>query len=136
MNYPLIPSKVQDMYRVNIDKAKEIAFVPYNKIEYKKIWYKNYDRVCSGNLHSYPDIFCLADLLKKYNSNDSHIKLSVSDVVVIADRENKTTKAYFRDSVGWKRICIEDFFRVAYNERISYYFSDAEYIEEIKDVEI
>ena len=39
-----------ELYQVDMRKANEIAFMPYDEIDHKKVWFKNYDMVNSGEV--------------------------------------------------------------------------------------
>ena len=38
-----------ELYQVDMRKANTIAFMPYDEIDHKKVWFKNYDMVNSSN---------------------------------------------------------------------------------------
>ena len=41
-----------ELYQVDMRKANTIAFMPYDEIDPKKVWFKNYDMVNSGKKYS------------------------------------------------------------------------------------
>ena len=56
-----------ELYQVDMRKANTIAFMPYDEIDHKKVWFKNYDMVNSGEVNYDKPEKILAYLWEKYN---------------------------------------------------------------------
>ena len=128
-----------ELYQVNMRKANTIAFMPYNEIDSKKVWFKNYDMVNLGEINYDRPEKILSYLWEKYNGMGeckyTHRSMSVSDVVVLYDEP--TPKAYYCDSFGWKEIDYEYFFRDLYdsnNVNPDYLAKEKELVKKLADI--
>ena len=118
-----------ELYQVDMRKANTIAFMPYDEIDHKKVWFKNYD--------THEKI--LAYLWEKYNgigeSKYTHRSMSISDVVILY--YDNYTKAYYCDSFGWKEIDYEYFFRDLYDSNHvnpDYLSKEKELVKKLADI--
>ena len=130
-----------ELYQVDMRKANEIAFMPYDEIDHKKVWFKNYDMVNSGEVdYDKPEkILSYLYLWEMYNgmeeSEYTHRSMSISDVVVLYDEH--TPKAYYCDSFGWKEIDYEYFFRDLYDSNPvnpDYLSKEKELVKKLADI--
>ena len=128
-----------ELYQVDMRKANTIAFMPYNEIDSKKVWFKNYDMVNLGEINYDRPEKILSYLWEKYNGMGeckyNHRSMSVSDVVVLYDEP--TPKAYYCDSFGWKEIDYEYFFRDLYDSNHvnpDYLSKEKELVKKLADI--
>ena len=128
-----------ELYQVDMRKANTIAFMPYDEIDHKKVWFKNYDMVNLGEINYDRPEKILSYLWEKYNGMGeckyNHRSMSVSDVVVLYDEP--TPKAYYCDSFGWKEIDYEYFFRDLYdsnNVNPDYLAKEKELVKKLADI--
>ena len=128
-----------ELYQVDMRKANTIAFMPYDEIDPKKVWFKNYDMVNSGEVNYDRPEKKLSYLWEKYNdaghSKYTHTSMSVSDVVVLYD--DNFSIAYYCDSFVWKEIDYQYFFRDLYdsnNVNQDYLTKEKELIKKLANI--
>ena len=128
-----------ELYQVDMRKANEIAFMPYDEIDPKKVWFKNYDMVNSGEISYNSPEKILSYLWEKYNgagnSKYTHRSMSVSDVVVLY--YDNFSRVYYCDSFGWKEIDYEYFFRDLYDSNPvnpDYLSKEKELVKKLADI--
>lgn len=109
-----------ELYQVDMNKANEIAFMPYNSIDTKKVWFMNYKMVNEGELDVSEPVECLSLLWKEFNGAGNteykHRSMSVSDVVILY--YDGFIQAYYCDSFGWEKVDYKKFFRDVYETAI------------------
>ena len=127
-----------ELYQVDMRKANTIAFMPYDEIDHKKVWFKNYDMINLGEINYDRPEKILDYLWEKYNgigeSKYTHRSMSISDVVVL---DEHTPKAYYCDSFGWKEIDYEYFFRDLYDSNHvnpDYLSKEKELVKKLADI--
>ena len=129
-----------ELYQVDMKKANTIAFMPYDEIDHKKVWFKNYDMVNSGEISYNRPEKILSYLWEKYNGiihecEYPHRSMSVSDVVVLY--YDNFSRAYYCDFFGWKEIDYQYFFRDLYDSNPvnpDYLSKEKELVKKLADI--
>ena len=128
-----------ELYQVDTNKANEIALKPYCLIDPKKIWVKNYIMIDSGEIEYTRIEKCLSILWDKYwdenivDEDNNYKSIKTSDIVVLY--YDGYTKVFYCNSMGWKEIDDEVFFReLEESKKINFLTKEKQLIKKLADI--